>query len=190
MAMTIGTVAVACWVARITWGPHATITSTERANSDAIFDFPLLDYVKKVEDSKRLNTLNGPAVIIAASGMAEGGRILHHLANHIGEARNCVLFVGFQAEGTLGRRIQEGARQVKIYGTMYEARAEVQSIDGYSAHAGRSELRGWVKHLGGPIRRAFVVHGEAGPAAAMAQILREEGVAQVTVPQMGESFEL
>jgi metallo-beta-lactamase family protein len=160
------------------------------ANSDRIFDFPLLEYVKKAEDSKRLNTLVGPAIIIAASGMAEAGRILHHLRNHIGDPKNCVLFVGFQAEGTLGRRIKEGARQVRIYGDMYEARAEVQSIDGLSAHAGRSELRAWVKRLGGPIKRAFVVHGEAGPAAAMAQILRDEGVGQVTIPQMGESFEM
>lgn len=160
------------------------------ANSDKIFDFPMLRYVKKAEDSKRLNTLNGPAVIIAASGMAEGGRILHHLANHIGDTRNCVLFVGFQAEGTLGRRIQDGARQVRIYGETYDARAEVQSIDGLSAHAGRAELRAWVKRLGGPVRRAFVVHGETGPATAMAELLREEGVGQVTVPQMGESYEL
>jgi metallo-beta-lactamase family protein len=122
--------------------------------------------------------------------MAEGGRILHHLKNHIGDPKKCVLFVGFQAEGTLGRRIHDGARQVRIYGEMYEARAEVQSIDGLSAHAGRSELRAWVKRLGGPVRRAFVVHGEAAPAAAMAQMLRDEGVGQVTIPQMGESFDL
>jgi len=160
------------------------------ANSDKIFDFPMLQYVKKAEDSKRLNTLNGPAVIVSASGMAEGGRILHHLANHIGDPKNCVLLVGFQAEGTLGRRIEEGARQVKIYGEMYDARAEVQSLDGLSAHAGRSELRAWVKRLGGPVRGAFVVHGETGPATAMAELLREEGVAQVTIPKMGESFEL
>jgi metallo-beta-lactamase family protein len=159
-------------------------------DSDAIFDFPLLEYIKSTEDSRRLNTLNGPAVIIAASGMCEAGRILHHLANHIGDTKNCVLFVGFQAENTLGRRIQEGARQVKIFGTMVEARAEVATIGGYSAHADRTELRKWVKLLGGPVKRAFVVHGEPGPAQAMAQILKEEGVGQVVVPQMGESFEL
>ena len=160
------------------------------ANSDKIFDFPLLTYVRAIEDSKRLNTLNGPAIIVAASGMAEAGRILHHLKNHIGDPKNCVLFVGFQAEHTLGRRIQEGAKQIKIFGEMHEARAEVESIDGYSAHAGRSELRAWVKRLGGPVRRAFVVHGEAEPAAAMAAILREEGVGQVVIPQLGESYDL
>jgi metallo-beta-lactamase family protein len=122
--------------------------------------------------------------------MAEAGRILHHLKKPIGDPKNCVLLVGFQAESTLGRRIKEGARQVKIFGEMYEARAEVQALEGYSAHAGRSELRAWVKRLGGQVKRAFVVHGEAGPAAGMAQILREEGVGQVTIPQLGESYEL
>jgi metallo-beta-lactamase family protein len=160
------------------------------ANSDSVFDFPLLQYVKAADASKRLNTLIGPAVIIAASGMVESGRILHHLANHIGNPKNCVLFVGFQAEHTLGRRIQEGARQVKIFGDVYEARAEVETIGGYSAHADRSELRQWVKALGGPVRRAFVVHGEPEAALAMAGILKEEGVGEVVVPQMGESFEL
>jgi metallo-beta-lactamase family protein len=79
---------------------------------------------------------------------------------------------------------------VKIYGDMYDARAEVESIEGYSAHAGRSELRAWVKRLGGPVRRAFVVHGEAGPAFAMAQLLESEGVQEVIVPKHGESFPL
>ena len=160
------------------------------ANTDRIFDFSLLQYIKAVEDSKRLNTLIGPAVIIAASGMVESGRILHHLANHIGNPKNCVLFVGFQAENTLGRRIQEGAKQVKIYGDTYDARAEVETIGGYSAHADRGELRKWVKALGGPVRRAFVVHGEPDPALAMAGILNQEGVGEVVVPKMGESFDL
>lgn len=159
-------------------------------DTNSVFDFPLLQYTKAAEDSKKLNTLLGPAIIIAASGMVESGRILHHLANHIGDPKNCVLFVGFQAEHTLGRRIQEGERQVKIYGELHESRAEIATIGGYSAHADRGELRRWVKQLGGPVKRAFVVHGEAAPAAAMATILHEEGVGNVVVPQMGESFDL
>jgi metallo-beta-lactamase family protein len=156
----------------------------------ALFDFPLVQYVRDVQDSKKLNTLNGPAVIIAASGMAESGRILHHLANRIGDHKTMVLFVGFQGENTLGRRIQEGQRAVKILGEQYQVRAQVETIGGYSAHADRNELRDWIRKLGGPIRRAFVVHGEAEPALAMAQILREEGVRQVQIPKQGESFEL
>jgi metallo-beta-lactamase family protein len=159
-------------------------------HSDTILDFSLLKYIRAVEDSKRLNTLLGPMIIIAASGMAEGGRILHHLANGIGDPKNCVLFVGFQAQNTLGRRILDGNHQVKILGEMYEVRAEIESIGGYSAHADRKELRSWVRMLGGPVRRAFVVHGEAGPAQAMSRILSEEGVEEVVIPQMGQSFDL
>jgi metallo-beta-lactamase family protein len=155
-----------------------------------LFDFPLVKYVHDVAESKRLNTINGPAVIIAASGMCEAGRILHHLANNLGDHRTVVLFVGFQAEHTLGRRIQEGAKSVKVLGEEVAVRASVETISGYSAHADRDELRAWVRRVGGPIRRAFVVHGEPDAAQAMAKILKEEGVRQVDVPAMGQSYEL
>jgi metallo-beta-lactamase family protein len=155
-----------------------------------LFDFPLVRYVRDVADSKAINASNGPAVIIAASGMAESGRILHHLAHGIGDHRNLILIVGFQAEHTLGRRIESGQEAVRILGQEYQRRAEVETIGGYSAHADRDELRGWVRSLGGPVRRAFVVHGEPGSLEAMAAILREEGVRDVQVPKHGESFEL
>ncbi len=160
------------------------------SQTSEILDFPLVHYTRDVEESKRLNSLNGPAVIISASGMAETGRILHHLSNHVGDHRNLVLFVGFLAEHTLGRRIQEGQDPIKIFGDMVPVRAEVETLDGYSAHADKDELREWVQQLGGPIRRAFVVHGEPGPALAMAKILEEEGVGEVIVPRHGERFEL
>jgi len=160
------------------------------ANGFSPFDFPLVRYVRDVADSMKLNQLTGPAVYIAASGMAESGRILHHLANHVGDHRNCVLFVGFQAEHTLGRRIQEQQVMVKIFGEMHERRAEVVSIDGYSAHADRNELRAWVRKLGGPIKRAFVVHGEAPALGAMANLLRDEGVREVHVPEQGDTYAL
>jgi metallo-beta-lactamase family protein len=160
------------------------------AEESRVFDFPLVRYVRKVEESKALNGAAGPAVIVAASGMAESGRILHHLANGIGDHRNLVLLVGFQAEHTLGRRIQEGQEILRILGQDYPRRAEVESIGGYSAHADRAELRSWVRRLGGPIRRAFVVHGEPGALEAMALLLREEGVRKVHVPRHGETLEL
>ncbi len=160
------------------------------ATGALLFDFPLVRYIREVAESKALNQLRGPAVIVAAAGMAESGRILHHLANGIEDHRNLVLFVGFQAEHTLGRRIQSGDEVVKIFGQEYRRRAEVETIGGYSAHADRNELRAWVRQLGGPIRRAFVVHGEAPALEAMAGILRAEGIRDVVVPKHGDSVEL
>jgi metallo-beta-lactamase family protein len=156
----------------------------------SIFDFPLVKYVRDVQESKALNTLQGPAVIIAASGMMEAGRILHHARNHGTHHRNMILFVGFQAEHTLGRKIQERKNPVKIYGDEVEITAEIETIGGYSAHADRNELRAWVRGLGGPIGRAFCVHGEPEQLQAMAGLLREEGVQDVVVPEHGETFAL
>lgn len=155
-----------------------------------LFDFPLLVYTRTVEDSKGLNSLNGPAIIIAASGMAESGRIVHHLANGLGDHKNLVLFVGYQADNTLGRRIQDGARMVRLHGRDTEIRCEVESISGYSAHADRNELKAWIRKLGEPPRRAFVVHGEPDALTAMAKMLKEEGVRHVDIPRHGETFDL
>lgn len=159
-------------------------------STTALFDFPLVQYTRDVAESKKLNLMNGPAVIIAASGMAESGRILHHLANGIGDHKNVVLFVGYQGDSTLGRRIQDGAKVVKIFGEEMPVRASVETIGGYSAHADRDELRAWVRRMQGPIHRAFVVHGEPDATLAMAQLLREEGIRTVDIPRLGESFEL
>ena len=158
--------------------------------TNELFDFPLLRYVREVAESKAIDAAHGPSVIISASGMAESGRILHHLAHGIGDHRNLVLFVGFQAEHTLGRRIQSGGDPVRILGQEDPVKAEVATIGCYSAHADRDELRAWVRRLGGPIRRAFVVHGEPPALEAMAGILREEGVRDVQVPKHGETFTL
>lgn len=155
-----------------------------------LFDYPLVHYTRSVEESKKLNSLNGPAVIIAASGMAESGRILHHLAHGLGDHKNLVLFVGFQAEYTLGHRIQRGDKTVKVYGDEVEVRAEVETIGGYSAHADRSELRLWLRRLGGPVKRAFVVHGENPAREAMRELLTSEGVGEVVLPNTGDSFRL
>ncbi len=158
--------------------------------TNELFDFPLLRYVREVSESREIDAHHGPAVIIAASGMVESGRILHHLAHGIGDHRNLILFVGFQAEHTLGRRLQRGDEVVSILGQQYERRAEIETLGSYSAHADRDELRAWVRRLGGPVRRAFVVHGEPGALEAMATMLGEEGVQEVHIPKHGESFEL
>jgi metallo-beta-lactamase family protein len=165
---------------------------TERLvrETDELFRFPMVKYVRSVEESKALNALRGPAIIIAASGMAENGRILHHLLNGIGDHRNLVLFVGFQASYTLGYRLQQGEKRVRIFGEDVDVRAEVVSIDGYSAHADRGELQHWMQGLQDPPRVAFAVHGEAEQTAAMAGLLRECRAADVRVPTLGQTADL
>jgi len=151
--------------------------------------FRMVRYVRSVEQSKALNTLHGPAIIIAASGMAESGRILHHLIHGLPEHRNMVLMVGFQAGHTLGSRLQSGVRSVRILGQEVAVRAEIRTIAGYSAHGDRNDLTAWVKGLGPAPRTGFVVHGEDG-LTAMAQILKDQGTAEVHVPKLHESFDL
>jgi metallo-beta-lactamase family protein len=155
-----------------------------------LLDHRLVRYVRSVEESKSLNSLGGPAIIIAASGMVESGRILHHLINHGGNPNNCIVFVGFQAEHTLGRRILEGRTPIRIYGAEQEIAAEITKINGYSAHADRDELRRWIRDLGGPVRRAFCVHGEPKALEGMKAILLEEGVEEVHIPEHGETVRL
>lgn len=158
--------------------------------TDDLFHFKLVTYVRSVDESKRLNQLRGPAIIIAASGMAESGRILHHLRNGLPDHRNLVLMVGFQASYTLGNRIRSGEKVVKIYGEEVAVNAEVALIGGYSAHADRPELQAWVERLGPRPRRAFVVHGEGDRLTGMAALLKDAGIPEVGIPSLGQSFEL
>lgn len=159
------------------------------ASVPEIFQFGMVKYVRSVEESKALNQRRGPAIIIAASGMAESGRIRHHLINGLPDHRNMVLLVGFQASYTLGSRIREGQKEVRILGQTVAVNAEVSVIGGYSAHGDRNDLAAWTKGLGPTPKRAFVVHGEAG-LTAMAGILREQGVPDVTIPARHQSFDL
>lgn len=141
-------------------------------------------------ESKALNLLDGPLMIIAGSGMATGGRVLHHLRRRLPDARNTVLFVGYQSEGTRGREMVEGAATVRIFGEPIPVRAHVARIDGLSAHADADELMRWLSTADGALERAFVVHGEPGPAAALAERMRSELGWRVSVPRHLESYEL
>jgi metallo-beta-lactamase family protein len=154
------------------------------------FDYSHVEYVREARRSKQLNAMPGPAVIISASGMAENGRILHHLKNNIEYPENTVLLVSFMAQDTLGRRIKDGAKQVRIFGEEYDVRAQVESIDAYSAHADQEELLRWAAAFDeAHLQHLFVVHGEPAPAATLASRLRESGFQQVHAPNRGQSFE-
>ncbi len=155
------------------------------------FGFHRLTYIRTVEESKELNFLREPAVIISASGMCEAGRILHHLKNNIEDARNTVLIVGWQAPDTLGRRLVERQAVVKIFGEEYSLRARVETINGFSAHADRTDLLDYARQLGPErLKGVFVVHGEEPSCLALAEGVRDLGAARVTVPRVGEEFEL
>jgi len=157
---------------------------------DEPFQFHGLKYVTDVEDSKKINDMAGPVIIISASGMCEGGRILHHLAHTIEDPRNIVLIVGYQAEHTLGRRLVEHATPVKIFGEPHPLRARVHTINALSAHADRKEILAYFDAMGPKVERAFCVHGEPEHTAALAEALRDKGARDVVVPEAGQTFEL
>jgi metallo-beta-lactamase family protein len=134
----------------------------------------LYHVVASVDESKRLNAMPGPSVIIAGSGMATGGRVLHHLKHRLPDHRNTVLLVGYQAEGTRGRALQEGARAIKIHGETIPVRARVETIDGLSAHADRNEILRWLRGFRRPPACTYVVHAEPRAAAALARTIEIE----------------
>ncbi|HEY9515900.1 MAG TPA: MBL fold metallo-hydrolase [Gemmatimonadaceae bacterium] len=160
--------------------------------TNQLFRFDLVRYTRDVEESKKLNTLNGPMVIIAASGMAEGGRILHHLRHSASDPRNTILVVGFMAEHTLGRRIVDRAPTLKIFGDEVPLRAQVEIINGYSAHADRTELQRWldaVKGTSPSLDRVFLVHGEPDAQDALAGQLEGHGY-KASCPAPGTKVEI
>ncbi|MBN1236814.1 MAG: MBL fold metallo-hydrolase [Methanotrichaceae archaeon] len=154
------------------------------------FGFDMLRYTRSTEESKRLNNLKRPAIIISASGMLEGGRVLHHLRRNIGDPKTTVLFVGYQAENTLGRKLLQGDKIVRIFGEEHEVRAKMEEIDAYSAHADEGELLDFIGQIPNKPGRVFVVHGEMHAAEAIAAALRKSGISNVTIPAGGERFQI
>lgn len=147
-------------------------------------------YVRAVEASKKLNRLRKPHIIISASGMCEAGRILHHLLNNVENPRNTVLIVGYQAEGTLGRRIVDGAKEIKIFGEMYQMRAEVVQLDAFSAHADENDLVRYVDRFDPKPKKIFLVHGEQTARENLRQALKEKIGVDAILPAFKETFEL
>jgi metallo-beta-lactamase family protein len=155
---------------------------------EQLFHFNLVQFTRQVSESKALNSMRGPMVIIAASGMVESGRILHHVAHGAADPRNTILIVGFQAEHTLGRRIVARRPIIKVFGEEIPLRATVEVVNGYSAHAGRSELLDWlrrVKATSPRLKSVFLVHGEPRSQEPFAELVRGEGL-QAIMPALGE----
>lgn len=142
-----------------------------------------------VEDSKAIADAANPKIIIAGSGMMNGGRILHHALDYLGDSRNALLFVGYQANGTLGRRLFNGDKKVKIFGKNVEVRAQVKSIGSYSAHADMPQLVDWVSKVNGA-KKVFLVHGESEQAMILAREISNKLKIEVEMPQQGEGYEV
>lgn len=153
------------------------------------FIFDGLSLVRAVAQSKKLNEVEGPCIIIAASGMCEAGRIRHHLKNGIGDSKNTVFFVGFCAENTLGRHIRDGKQEVNIFGKRHKVRAAVEAIDSFSGHADHSELMDYFRATGGPKTNVWLVHGEEEKSMALREALRKEHGGDVEVGVLGETVE-
>ena len=147
--------------------------------------------MRSVEESKRINNVHNRAIIISASGMATGGRVLHHLERELAASRNCVLLAGFQAEGTRGRSLEDGASFLKMHGQMAPVRAEVVNLRQFSAHAGRSELMRWLGGMPAPPKQLFIVHGEPSASRALQEAVQSQLGWQATLPSYPpDSFEL
>jgi metallo-beta-lactamase family protein len=159
--------------------------------TDDVFGFRTLQYIQNVEESKKLNDLRKPCIIISASGMCEAGRILHHLRNNISDDRNTILIVGFMAENTLGRRLVNQEPTVKIFGEEFELKAHITKLNAFSAHADHDELIQWISRFDrNRLRHLYILHGEMSGAEALAQGLASLGLNEVVIPERGQSVEV
>jgi metallo-beta-lactamase family protein len=161
-----------------------------RENRHPALDFEMMHYIRNVDDSKALNTRTDPMVIISASGMAETGRILHHLKNNIENPKTTVCIVSWQAPDTLGRRLADREKQVRIFGEAYDVKAEVATIGGLSGHAGQDLLTEYAMSANGKLRKVFLVHGEEKQALTLQAILKNKNIRQVEYPEIHTSVEL
>jgi metallo-beta-lactamase family protein len=160
-------------------------------NSRNPFSMSNINYVGSVDESKAINDFKKPCIIISASGMAEAGRIRHHIKNNIEDDRNTILIVGWCAPHTLGSHLASGHKEVNIFSEPYKVRATIETIDAFSGHADKNELRAWAEQVTGPLRGIFVIHGEEEAALAFADTLHGlHPKANVCAPEFSESVEL
>lgn len=167
-----------------------TLKIMRENNLPSILGFDMLTYTRSVEESKALNERKDPMIIISASGMAESGRILHHLKNNIEDKRNTILIVGWQAPDTLGRRLAERAPQVKIFGEKYAVKADVETIGGFSAHGGQELLLEYAETVRNSVKSIYLVHGEPKAAIPFQDRLKQAGITQFSYPELNTKVEI
>lgn len=159
-------------------------------SGDDIFNFPNLRFTLSTEESKEINNTSTPKMIIAGSGMMNGGRIRHHAMRYLEGKNNTILFIGFQAAGTLGRRIQEGVKNIKIYNEEIVVRAKVETIDGYSAHPDSEGIFNFIKNSADTLKKVFAIHGEPKNTMFLVQRVRDNLGIDAVAPNYGDSFEI
>jgi len=157
---------------------------------NSFFSFENLKMVQSVEESKAINNIKGSSIIIAGSGMVTGGRVKHHIVNNIGRAESTILFVGYQAEGTPGRILLDGAEEIRLLGQIHPVKANIEKIDGFSAHADRDGLLTWLSDIRVPPRCVFISHGEEKAANSFAKLLNEKTGWTTKVPRYKETVKL
>jgi metallo-beta-lactamase family protein len=165
-------------------------SSSRIAHGDSPFSLPDLRLCVSRDESKRINDLRDPAIIIAGSGMCTGGRIKHHLAQHLENPTTTVLFVGYQASGTLGRQLVDGAAQVRLFGRMWPVQLKTRQIHGFSGHADKNELLAWIGRMPGGPRRVAVVHGGSQVSTQFAETVAAKFNCPVTAPEFGSTLTL
>jgi len=161
-------------------------------SGDDIFNFPGLIFTRTSDESKAINNVKGPKIIIAGSGMSMGGRILHHEMRYLSDPKSAILFVGYQVQGSLGRRILDGEKDVKIFGEKISVNCQIRAIGGYSAHADQTMLLKWIESAGsdGKLKKVFVVQGEEDSSTILAEKAKTDLKIEAVVPSQGESFAL
>jgi metallo-beta-lactamase family protein len=165
-----------------------TFTADEKNGNP--LDAHNVHYMRAVDDSKKINDVRTPAIIISASGMATGGRVLHHIARLAPDPKNAILLAGFQAEGTRGRALEEGAKTVRIHGEDVPVGAEVINLRQFSAHAGQSELLRWLTGMPAPPRQTYLTHGEPQASAALKAKIESAFRWRVALPQYLQTVDL
>jgi metallo-beta-lactamase family protein len=155
-------------------------------NNDNPLLMPQLRFTKTAEESRALNDLKDPAIIISASGMCDAGRILHHLKHNLWRAEASVLFIGYQAQGSLGRRLVEGIKKVKVLGEEISVKATIYNLDGFSAHADQQQLLTWLSHFKAKAANIFIVHGEPEAADTFGQLIKEKMANSTYIPSLGD----